>query len=131
MMITKNNYGTTIQCLDDYCRDGRGRTRAHAANGADSSWDSPTHSYALGCCEETSSCNVTYTSLQSSCNRTYQFQGFRYRFNSKTGGGTPATGPAALKPTTPSSTGATKGVRATPVAVLAAPMARAVKTKSL
>ena len=41
-------------------------------------------------------------------------------------------GPAAPKPTTPRKTGATgtKGVRATPVAVAAAPRARAVKTRS-
>jgi hypothetical protein len=62
----------TVWSLDDYCcDDGASRTRAHAANGADNSWDSPTHSYALGRCKETPTCNVTDTGLHYSRERTY------------------------------------------------------------
>src|SRR6266478_1672995 len=120
----------SIRCSDDYCCDsGAGRTRSHAANSADNSWDSSTHSHALGRCEQTSSRNVTDTSLQSSCDRTYLFHGFRCSLNNGTGWNIPATGPAAPKPTTPSRTGATKGVKTTPVVAVAAQMARPVKTK--
>ena len=74
--------------------------------------------------------DVTDTGLHSSCHRTYRFQEFRCCLNSEMGENIPAMGPAAPKPTTPRTTGATKGVRATHVAVEAAPMARAVETRS-
>ena len=44
-------------------------------------------------------------------------------------GNSPATGPAALKPITPRPTGTKTGIKATPAPALAAPTARAVKTK--
>ena len=44
--------------------------------------------------------------------------------------GTPAMGPATPKPTAPSSKGTRRGVATTPIAAAAAPMARAVKTRS-
>jgi hypothetical protein len=58
----------TVQCSDDYCRDGgASRTRTQAAKGADSSWDSTTHSNSLGNCEQSSSRNVSPdTGLHSS-----------------------------------------------------------------
>jgi hypothetical protein len=50
----------TVQCSDDHCcNGGASRTRAQAANSADSSWDSTTHSYALGHCKQTSGRNVS------------------------------------------------------------------------
>ena len=45
----------------------------------------------------------------------------------RTGGNIPATGPTALKPTTPSRTGATMGARTTPAIVQ---MARLIKARS-
>jgi hypothetical protein len=61
--ITKDDHGMivlTIQCSDDHCCDGgASRTRAQAANSADSSWDSTTHSYALGHCKQTSGRHVS------------------------------------------------------------------------
>lgn len=109
-----------VQCLDGCCCNGGvSCTRADATND-DNSWDSPTHGYALGRCKETFGCNVTVTGLPSSSDRTYRFQGVRCCLNSEAGGNTPATGPAAPKPTTPNSTRATKRVRATPAAMVAA-----------
>ena len=76
MMITKDDYCMTVQyfqCSDDYCCDGgASRTRAHAANGADNSWDCATHGYALGRCKHAPSDNVTDTGLYSGRDRTYR-----------------------------------------------------------
>lgn len=60
-----------IQCSDGYCCDGgASRTRAQAANGADNSRDSTTHSYALGDCKQTAGRNVSPdTGLHSSSDR--------------------------------------------------------------
>lgn len=121
----------TIQCSDGYCCDGgASRTRAHPAEGGDNSWDSTTHSYTLGRCKHAPSDDVTDTGLHSSRDRTYRFQGFYCCLSGEKGGNKPATGPTALKPTTPSSAGATRGVKATPATVAATPMATVVITRS-